>query len=489
MFYKKLPLFVLFAAVASFCYTQALHAGAVGPWVGNLNPAGSLVYYGTGAYGASLSKMGVQALPTGSQIWASAVSPTSLALKSNSTLGFGAQQVGVAINGTVAAAGVFTAVKAIMGGPIGIAVTALTVAPAVVEWLRAKDIRFAPVVPATGEQFERRSAGCTAKCEQTSYAPEGPWFDSDASACAAYAGTLPPARGTIPGTVNPNYAECTPTYFINGIYYDQSFKGFYRRIAPPTAESWTPASIEQIRADMEANPFKPAVVDAVIASGGEVPITYAPDAVSGPVSVTSPPVVSRSTSGETTTTTTTGTKTDITYGVGPSPADGRPVPIVTGSTNTTTNTSITNNSTGVTTNSSSTVNNVLAPQVNAPPPAEKIIVCGLPDTPACRLDELDTPKPDPLIDGKKITDDITKPLKDFAANPEKALPQLPRLNWAFTLPSGCVPISIPAFAPFLQTIDVCQFQPMFHDVMSMVWVMGALFGAISMFWRNTLSQS
>lgn len=132
--------------------------------------------------------------------------------------------------------------------------------------------------------------------------------------------------------------------------------------------------------------------------------------------------------------------------------------------------------------------NTLPPDAKPVTP-EKIVVCGLPDTPACRIDEQDTPKPDPAIDGKKVTDDITKPLKDFAADPAKALPQLPQLNWAFTLPSGCVPISIPAFAPFLQTIDICQFQPMFHDVMSMIWVMGALFGAISMFWRNTLSQN
>lgn len=135
-----------------------------------------------------------------------------------------------------------------------------------------------------------------------------------------------------------------------------------------------------------------------------------------------------------------------------------------------------------------TTDAVLTPVAADPKPPE-IKVCGLSTDTACKIDELDTPKPDPVIDGKKVTDDITKPLRDFAADPEKALPQLPQLNWAFTLPSGCVPISIPAFAPFLQTIDVCQFQPMFHDVMSMVWVMGALFGAISMFWRNTLSQN
>ena len=85
--------------------------------------------------------------------------------------------------------------------------------------------------------------------------------------------------------------------------------------------------------------------------------------------------------------------------------------------------------------------------------------------------------------------DKLKDLKDFATDPKSKLPAFPTLNWSFRLPSGCVPLQIPAFAPYLQEIDVCQFMPIFHDLMSVVWVLGGLFGVISMFWRSTMSAN
>jgi hypothetical protein len=124
----------------------------------------------------------------------------------------------------------------------------------------------------------------------------------------------------------------------------------------------------------------------------------------------------------------------------------------------------------------------------APAPAEKSITCGLPGTPACKIDETGTPA-DPKLDAEKKSTDVLKPLKDFAANPTAALPSLPSLNWAFRLPSGCTAISLPAFAPYLQAIDICPFTSMFHDIMSVVWVLGGLFGAIGTFWRNVFSQA
>ena len=55
------------------------------------------------------------------------------------------------------------------------------------------------------------------------------------------------------------------------------------------------------------------------------------------------------------------------------------------------------------------------------------------------------------------------------------------------MPTACGVIPVPAFAPFLSEVDICQFQPVFHDLMSVVWVLGGLFGAISMFWRKTFA--
>lgn len=148
-------------------------------------------------------------------------------------------------------------------------------------------------------------------------------------------------------------------------------------------------------------------------------------------------------------------------------------------TNTTTSTTnITNNVTNQTVNEGDTVTETEDKPVE---------VCGLPGTPACKIDETGTPdaKPDTAeADAKKAL----KPLDDLISNPQSALPTLPTINWAFTLPSGCAPIALPAFDPWLQEIDVCAFQPMFHDIMTFVWVLGGIFGAIGTFWRNTFSQ-
>lgn len=122
------------------------------------------------------------------------------------------------------------------------------------------------------------------------------------------------------------------------------------------------------------------------------------------------------------------------------------------------------------------------------PDPEKVITCGLPDTPACKIDEKGTPEP--VKDtAQQDAKDAHKPLDDFLKDPKAMLPAFPTINWTFRLPSGCAPIALPAFAPFLQQIDVCQFQPMFHDIMSIIWVGGALFGAIGTFWRNVFAKA
>lgn len=113
--------------------------------------------------------------------------------------------------------------------------------------------------------------------------------------------------------------------------------------------------------------------------------------------------------------------------------------------------------------------------------------CGAPGQPRCAIDETGTPK------GKEDTATVDaqktiKPLDDFVKNPTSFLPTFPTINWAFTLPTGCSPIALTAFAPWLQSIDICEWLPMFHDLMSFIWVMGGIFGAIGTFWRNTFSQ-
>jgi hypothetical protein len=120
-------------------------------------------------------------------------------------------------------------------------------------------------------------------------------------------------------------------------------------------------------------------------------------------------------------------------------------------------------------------------------PAPDIITCGLPTTPPCKIDEGGTPTA-PADDGAAIATGVFETARACIAAPLSCLPTLPTLSWGFAFPTGCSTIPLPAFAPYLTEVDVCQFQGVFHDLMSVVWVMGGLFGAIGLFWRQTLHQ-
>lgn len=137
---------------------------------------------------------------------------------------------------------------------------------------------------------------------------------------------------------------------------------------------------------------------------------------------------------------------------------------------------------------STTTTTTTTPQTPTTAAEGEDLECGLPDTPACRIDETGTPETVPeLEDPQQQADDVYKPLADIVEDPESFWPELPEFNWAFQLPTGCGVINIPAFEPWITAVDVCQFQPIFHDIMSVVWVMGGLFGAIGLFWRNTIA--
>lgn len=147
---------------------------------------------------------------------------------------------------------------------------------------------------------------------------------------------------------------------------------------------------------------------------------------------------------------------------------------------TTTNSTVTtviNNSTGAATSTTETAKPVIS---------EAAITCGLPDTPACRIDETGVP------DGSALKQDAAKDsydgLRDLIASPSTKLPQMPTLSWNFALPSGCAVIPLTAFEPYVKPIDICQFQPMFHSLMSVVWMLGGLFGAISFFFKSALAD-
>lgn len=133
--------------------------------------------------------------------------------------------------------------------------------------------------------------------------------------------------------------------------------------------------------------------------------------------------------------------------------------------------------------------------VETPDPVQQqpepfVMPCGVPGAPPCsvKVDETGVPTTvEDLADPQQRVDDTLQPLADLQADPIAFWPELPELTWNFALPTNCDVIPVPVFEEWMPPIDLCQFQPMFHSLMSVVWVLGGLFGAISLFWRNTLS--
>lgn len=213
------------------------------------------------------------------------------------------------------------------------------------------------------------------------------------------------------------------------------------------------------------------VADAI--KSGEA-LDVVPETVTGPATSPGPKTVSQNPADNTTTT--NQTTNNYSY-------EGAKITI----TNTS-NTSSTNNSTGVTTPGVTVTQESSLPQPKVTP--TEIKVCGLSDDTACKVDETGMPTPAD-VNAKMPADAAEKAQKDIndiVADPIGKFQKMPSLNWAFSLPTGCAVIPTPAFEPMIKGIDVCQFQPIFHDLMTIVWLFGGLFGAISLFMKTALAD-
>lgn len=102
--------------------------------------------------------------------------------------------------------------------------------------------------------------------------------------------------------------------------------------------------------------------------------------------------------------------------------------------------------------------------------------CGLPNTPPCKIDETGTPAADPL---DKTGQDDAKAKFDQELGGLGAK-DAPAWTWTFQLPSSCSPIATPAFAPWLTAVDVCPYQPVIHDLMSLAWIAATVFGCVAL---------
>lgn len=134
----------------------------------------------------------------------------------------------------------------------------------------------------------------------------------------------------------------------------------------------------------------------------------------------------------------------------------------------------TNNSTGAVTETISTT--------GTPAPApDPIKVCGLPDTPACKIDETGTPS------GVGTTFDAPKTeletAKTQAQTDISGAQNIAAPTWSFTfaLPTGCAPYAT-GLRGFI--MNICPFQPVIHDLLSMIWAASTAFALIGMVGRT-----
>ncbi len=115
----------------------------------------------------------------------------------------------------------------------------------------------------------------------------------------------------------------------------------------------------------------------------------------------------------------------------------------------------------------------------------EVITCGLPGRPPCKIDETGTPEPDQINEQDDV-EEAARPILDAIADIGDYV--FPDIAWTFALPTGCGPIPVPGFGDwFGEGIDICPFQPTFHAIMSVVWILGGLFGSIGLFWRDQLA--
>jgi len=108
--------------------------------------------------------------------------------------------------------------------------------------------------------------------------------------------------------------------------------------------------------------------------------------------------------------------------------------------------------------------------------------CGAPGQPKCnvKLDESGTPGTSTANNafGNALGEinGTQSDLQGAIANIQNGN-QLPSWSWSFQLPAACSPLPLAAYS---MTIDVCEFQPVIHDLMSLLWVAAGIFGLLAL---------
>lgn len=105
--------------------------------------------------------------------------------------------------------------------------------------------------------------------------------------------------------------------------------------------------------------------------------------------------------------------------------------------------------------------------------------CGLPGKPKCLIEEAGTPAPvNSDVDSAKL--DAPKSSAETAITGAASI-AAPTWSFSFALPTGCAPYQTGLRGVVL---NICQFQPTIHDLMSMVWAATTAFAMIGMVGRT-----
>jgi len=114
---------------------------------------------------------------------------------------------------------------------------------------------------------------------------------------------------------------------------------------------------------------------------------------------------------------------------------------------------------------------------------EDIITCGLPNTPKCKIDETGTPTKGDFGDATKSLNDAAKAREDGLSDVTSSQGKQTSWAWNLALPSGCQPLSLNMFIKTV-VFDPCAYQPVFHDLMSLLWAGATLFAVFGLVGRT-----
>ena len=402
MFFKRLLAFfvslsLVYAPIANAQATAAYDlfiARATGQWA-----ASTVAFTSTGAAFAS---GGAPAFA------ASTFSAGGTAISTAGKIAVGAGEAAIVVKGVATGANIFAAAKLlVMGGTgvVGIGLTALTMAPAVVDYFNTPQSRLGlPSVRDSAKPFEQLAdKPCASSCTfyRAAYLDSYTgWTNSASSACSA-AMALADTAAVGSDYLIPHYGAFQPGgptscrfYTKDGRERDASIQSK----VSTTEQAWVPASMDDISPYMDA-PDKVVTGDqfkALLDAG--VKVQADPKVITGPAEILEPSTKTRIETPEKIIETATNPKTKLDYKTRTDPATGKTVPYVEALPSSTTTVTETDKATGVTKLVSTTTTE--APKTEAPKAADTPDLCALhPEIVACAtVDQVDMCKvyPDSL---------------------------------------------------------------------------------------------